>query len=232
MRFTCVLFAALLMLPLSAAQAACTADTALNDYVREHYGERIEFDVYRKGKRIGHHVTHFDVADGELHVRSRMSLTIKVLGVPFYRYAYASTSTWCGDTLQSLRATVNDNGNESSMRAKVTEAGLTIESAGGNQQAPAALLPTDHWNPRVLGAEQVINTITGRINQVVLARCAGEKSGAQHTALPADARCYEYTGDLSARVWYDAEQRWVGLMFKGSDGSEIVYRCRHCARPT
>ena len=39
---------------------------------------------------------------------------------------------------------------------------------------------------------------------------------------PAGARCYQYSGDLDARVWYDADGRWVGLEFAGRMLSDPV----------
>ena len=70
--------------------------------------------------------------------------------------------------------------------------------------------------------QRVLNTLTGRINEIRFAPC-------ETTLLaPRDATCHAYTGDLDARVWYDARGAWVGLEFEGRDGSDITYRCTNC----
>ena len=37
-----------------------------------------------------------------------------------------------------------------------------------------------------------------------------------------------YQGHLHLDAWYDISGRWMGMRFKGRDGSTIEYRCRNC----
>ncbi len=220
--------AALLTLLLADPVAACGQGDALDAFVREHYGERIEFDVLRNGKPVGEHVTTFRATDDGLRVESRMQLDIRVLFVPVYRFEYASSARWCEGHLVELAATVSDNGDIVETRAARAGDALVVDHGGRTVRAAPDLIPTDHWNPRVLDDSRVLNTLTGNVNAVSIGACA-QGSALVAAGAPAGARCYEYSGELQARVWYDAQARWVGLEFEGRDGSDIVYVCRNCA---
>jgi len=207
---------------------ACDGQDDLARFVSETYGERIEFDVLRNGKPVGEHVTTFAVDERGLAVTSRMRMDLRLLFVPVYDFDYHSESRWCNGRLQALDVRVSDNGEPSSLAAEAAADALRIVGAAGTLEVAPDVLTTDHWNPRVLESDRVINTLTGRINEVQLRECATPSAVAALAPALADARCYDYTGDLTARVWYDSAGRWVGLHFKGRDGSDILYACRNC----
>jgi len=205
---------------------ACSADSELGRFVNERYGKRIEFDVLRDGKLVGEHVTTFALTADGLEVHLRMELGVTLLFIPVYRFEYESQSVWCGENLAKLSARTLDGGENTLTEVEPAAGALVVRHEGREQQVAENLIPTDHWNPQVLQRSQVLNTITGRVNTVQIARCTS------HSALVAAAApggsCYEYSGDLEARVWYDESMRWVGLEFAGRDGLEIVYVCRDC----
>jgi hypothetical protein len=39
---------------------------------------------------------------------------------------------------------------------------------------------------------------------------------------------YRYSGELELDAWYSEAGRWLGMRFKGRDGSTIEYFCRNC----
>lgn len=219
--------AALLALPASITHACDAVDDARR--VAALYGERIAFDVLRNGRRVGEAITEFRRDGALLAVHSRMALDIHVLFVPVYRFRYDSRARWCGDRLASLATRVDDDGTPFALDARAVDDALLVESSAGHLRAPPGLLPTDHWNARVLEHEAVLNTLTGQVNAVTIGPCA-EPSPLVTAAAPA-ARCHAYRGDLEAEVYYDPDGRWVGLAFAGRDGSDIVYRCRDCRAP-
>ncbi len=209
--------------------AACTDSAELAAFIASRYGDAIEFDVLRNGKRVGEHVTRFELDDDGIRVNSRMRLDIRILLVPVYDFTYESRTRWCGDGLLELDARVDDNGEERRTLARREAGALVVRHGERVVRADAGLLPTDHWNPRVVAEREVLNTLTGNVNAVTIRPCAqGEPLVEQ--AAPGSV-CYAYSGDLETRVWYDARGRWSGLAFAGGDGSQILYVCRSCAAP-
>ncbi len=216
--------AAALFLALPVAAGAGEAPADLAAFVTSAYGGRIEFDVLRNGKTVGEHVTTFTVDGNVVRAESNMRLVVSVLFVPVYRFTYSSRSTWEDGRLVRLDAHVDDDDAQRRTTAVTRDGALEIRHEDTAWTAAPDLIPTDHWNPVVLARSEVLNTITGRINAVEIERC-----GDGATRVAADTvrgECYELTGELNVRVWYDGEGRWVGLAFRGSDGSEITYRLR------
>ena len=220
-----VLLAALAAAPCIGAQASCPGPGTAADHALRPGGAGLAFDVLRNGKRVGRHVTRFALDDGYLVVVSEMTLRIRFLFIDAYRYRYAATERWCDGRLVDLESSVDANGERTAVTARVRGDQLVIVGPQGSSVAPLGLYSTNHWHAGVLEARTVLNTLTGRINRVSIAQCATPQPGGEG---PAQGRCYEYHGDLRARVWYDRDNRWVGLAFDGEDGSRFEYRCTNC----
>lgn len=190
------------------------------------YGGDIVFDVYRAEDKVGFHRVAFDANVLGLTVRSRFQLKIDFLFLTAFSYDYQSTAEWHGGILNKLEARVDDNGNQSKILATRAENTMRIEHAGGRLETAAPLFPTNHWNAKVLGARRVLNTLTGRVNEVRIVPRGRETVATERGPVPATR--YAYTGDLDNEVWYDDVGRWVKMRFKGRDGSTIDYVCRRC----
>lgn len=227
MRFPFLALATCLALPFAgrADDAACPGPGEAEAYASRHAGEAIEFEVLRNGKPVGIHRTRFRQRDGYLVVDSEMALSIRFMFIEAYRYHYTATERWCEGHLVQLEATVDDNGERTRTEASAAGDRLEIAGPGGRSSAPLGVFSTNHWHAGVLDSEEVLNTLTGNLNSVRIRRCATPNPDGEG---PAGATCYDYTGDLDARVWYDAEGRWVGLAFDGTDGSRFEYRCASC----
>ncbi len=190
------------------------------------YGPEIAFDVYRDGKRIGEHRVAFKERGGVLTVESRFAIRVTVLGLPLYTYDYESTGTWRDGHLVRLRARTDDDGDVSAVEAERQDGKLKVHGGDIQSVAPGGIYPTTHWNPGVIGATQVLNTITGRINTVRMEDRGIENVATGDTHRP--ARHFAYTGELETEVWYDMSGRWVKMRFNGKDGTPIEYVCRRC----
>ena len=190
------------------------------------YGDEIVFDVYREGTLVGSHTVQFSKNEEHLQVRTVFQLDIKFLFITAYSYLYESDALWRGDQLQKLEARVDDNGDLSFVRASLEGERLQIESVNGQVDSEVPLFPTNHWHAGVLNQTQVLNTLTGRVNDVRIV--AGDREPIDTERGPIQATRFAYTGDLENEVWYDDAGRWVKMRFKGTDDSIIDYVCRRC----
>lgn len=217
-------------LALAAALAWVAAAPAVALDTGALYGGDMEFEIRRDGTPIGRHTVRFTPGAGGMRAQAASDLTVRFLGIPFYRMQYRSDSEWQGGRLVRLDARTEENGKVQEVRARSDGDRLRIDGSGGSVLAPAALPISDHFNPDVIGTELVLNTITGRLNRV---RMVEEARETVETAdgVPRPATRYAYRGELEATVWYDDAGRWVGLEFKGRDGSTIRYVCRRCGPP-
>jgi hypothetical protein len=191
------------------------------------YGSEMSFDVQRNGESVGRHTVAFARRGGELIAESRFDVTVRVVGIAVYRYTYASTDVWRGGCLISSRTDIDDDGDRSVIEAVREGQELVIRGPSGTVRSRAAIVSTNHWYAGVLGDRQVLNTLTGTIDDVVIVDRGADIKRINGANAP--VRRYAYTGALSTEVWYDDHGRWTALRFAGRDGSVIDFVCQRCA---
>ena len=193
------------------------------------YGKEILFDVFRENKRVGSHTVRFHRDGDELIVNSRFELKIDVLFFTVYRFLYQSNSIWRGPLINNLNVEVDDNGEVFRFSADRNGKEMSILSSAGTAEIKGRVFPTNHWNSNVVHEQRVLNTLTGRINNVRIEAHERERVPTERGEI--EATRYAYTGDLQTEVWYDDMGRWVKMRFAGRDGTRIDYVCQRCQGP-
>jgi len=223
LRFIRFLAAFFIASQLWSAGALATADPL------DLYGDAVRFDIVRKGRTVGSHEVTFRRVGAAIETRSEVRIAIDVLIFKAFRYRYDSDARWEDGQLRQLSVDVDDNGKRTQLAAAVEENAISGTLNGAAFTAEAPLYPTEHWNAGVLPQRRVLNTLTGKVNNVVIEPGAREYIATERGQVP--ATYYRYTGELMAELWYDDEGRWVKMRFKGRDGSVIEYICRRCQGP-
>lgn len=184
------------------------------------------YTILRGGKEVGIHEVRREVVGGETRVRSESRIDVRLLGIDLYRFRYSAEEVWDESGLARLEVRVDDDGKPFRLDGKRSGERFTWSSSAGTGEQALPLYPTNHWNSGVLGQDRVLNTLTGGLNRVDI-----ERSAREPLALPGGevrAQRYRYLGDLELDAWYDDRGRWLGMRFKGRDGSEISYLCATC----
>tara|TARA_A100001037_G_scaffold303482_1_gene337604 strand:+ start:1615 stop:2304 length:690 start_codon:yes stop_codon:yes gene_type:complete len=187
------------------------------------YGEELRFSILRNGKPVGSHIVRFRNEEPGFHVSAESKITVRFLGLPVYKFHYRSDSAWLGGRLLQLAATTDDNGDQGIVEFEASADGARVSGPNGTQQVSSNIIPTDHWHHPVVNASQVLNTLTGKINEVAILDLGWEDVLVAGELVR--GRRHAYVGDLQTDVWYDADGRWVRMQFNGSDGSVMEYRC-------
>ena len=193
------------------------------------YGDEITFDVFRRDKQIGRHVVRFNRTGHELLVSSRLNLSIDVFFITVYRFLYESKATWRLGVVNQINVEIDDNGEPFRFQANQRGGVLRIQSESRRAEFPGPLLPTNHWNARVLGANRVLNTLTGDVHEVRIVSDGRELVATEQGNVVATK--YAYSGEFETEVWYDEQGRWVKMRFDGEDGVPIEYVCQRCQGP-
>lgn len=185
-------------------------------------GDRLGFDIIRKGSKLGAHVLTFERSGDDLVVRVAMELVVKAAFITLYRYSHSAVERWSGDQVVALDTKTDDGGTKYVVTGRRTGAGLVIETNGKPKfVAPADAMPATHWNRRQLEGPW-INTQDGKIFRPKVTPVGTEAIPTAKGA-PLKANRYALSGDVAMDLWYDARPSWAGLSFTGKDGSVIKY---------
>lgn len=181
---------------------------------------KLGFRVVRNGSPIGQHQLSFENDGGRLTVRVVVDIAVSFGPITLYRYRHRAREQWEDGHVVAFHAETNDDGMETTVSMRTEGERLMVESSqAGNYLAPLGALPATHWNRRMLQGP-FINTQTGEVMRPEI-RSAGMEP------LPwAPQRRGErlvLSGDVAMETWYDPTPAWVGLRFRGSDGSTIQY---------
>ena len=193
------------------------------------YPDDYSFTVYRKGKKIGRHDVEFSREGDSLKVYNDLKLRVKLLFITAYKLDYESTEIWKNGELVSLSSDINNNGKKLYMGGGLagdTFGWETIKEERNSLPQGGEYFPTNHWYSKVVEKTQLLNTLTGNLIDVAITSEGFETIETESGPLTAER--FQYSGALDSVVWYDEYGRWVGLEFKGGDGSTIRYSCNEC----
>lgn len=194
-----------LMLGLILAQATGLAAPQEAD---EEAGEW-QFTATLDGKPIG---THRFVVGGTAAARSvdsRALFTVRVLGIPVYRYRHQAEERWASDCLRELRTETDDDGTRQQVAQRFD----------GD-----CLMSFAYWNPRLVTQQRLIDPQTGKVETVrfePLPDATIEVRGQ-----PVRARGWRLqTAQQRIRIWYAADsKRWIGLDADTKGDHQLSYR--------
>ena len=213
-----------LFLALLLVQDLAAGGTPVGDYLDRP--EQRHFDIYREGRHIGTHTISRRKLDDRLVVEARTRISVGLLGFELYRFLYDTREVWDGHGLLQLVASVDDDGKQTSIEGKRTGDRFVWSDGRTERSHAMPVYPTNHWNAGVLGQNAVLNTLTGKINNVTILDEGRETL--EHTGSSQPALRYRYDGELKLVSWYDSQGRWLAMRFTTDDGSTIEYRCRNC----
>lgn len=181
---------------------------------------RLAFRVMRNGGSIGQHVVTFGGEESRLTVQVAVDLAVGLGPITFYRYRHRATERWEDGRVVAFQAETNDDGTVSTIAMRPDGDALAVESSqAGRYRAPRGALPATHWNRRMLDGP-FINTQTGAVMRPAVRRAGPEPLPWQPQR---QGERSVLSGDVDLETWYDATPVWLGLRFRGTDGSSIHY---------
>lgn len=171
--------------------------------------QRLVFDVFRNGARIGRHEMVFASSGSVRTATTNVGMTVKVGPVAVFRYRHQAVERWIGARWSSLETQTVQNGKRLAVSARPAQGAVLIEGPRGLVRAPADAAPLTHWNPASFGGP-LFNPQDGKLLRVRVQRLA-----ADHWAIRGDAEIDNY---------YDADGVWRALKGRLDDGSRLEYR--------
>lgn len=185
---------------------------------------RVEFEVFRNGKREGSHIVEAVRSGDGLKVDVKIDLAGRV-GPFSYAYTHRCAETWSAGALTRLDCRDVERGKpEKRVTARSEGDGIAVTGVrAGAGVSPAGILPSSWWNSNILRQTRMLDTRTGAVAPITVQRVA---VGTVSTAAgPVRATHYRIRGTEDADVWYDDEGRWVKMEFR-LRGQRFEYRLK------
>jgi hypothetical protein len=184
-------------------------------------GNRLAFNIIRKGSVIGQHALTFTPSGDNLTVGIAVDIRVGLGPIALVRYTHRATERWEMGQVVSIESQTDDDGASLRMAGRREENGLVVEgSKAPRYTAPPHTLPGTHWNRAMLDGP-IINTENGKLMQPAVTAI-----GLQKVTFPGgsvEAQAYKLRGDVNLDTWYDDRPAWFGLRFVAHDGSDILY---------
>ena len=170
---------------------------------------RLAFQVFRNGTKVGEHLMTFAGDDAARTISTNVAMTVKVGPVPVYKYKHTATEKWVAGKWASIDTNTNGNGKLTKASARAMGSYVQITGPAGSQRGPADAAPLSHWNPANF-SRPLFNQQEGKMLKV---RCTQVAPG--HWAI---------RGETEIDDFYDASGNWLALRGKLEDGSKMEYK--------
>ena len=198
------------------------------------YGDEIRFNVLRDNRTVGEYRTRFNATRDGWEARVEMSVSLRMMLLFSYEYRYYALERWQDGELAELSVLVDEDGDQHRLHLQRKNDRLTTAPLSDHFTYRPIQLPiftTHHFDPRVIGQERILNTLTGKENQVEMIHEGETELMIAGKAVPCDR--YRYEGDLrNTEVWYAKTGQWLKLRFPDKRGATIELECVACGIST
>lgn len=180
------------------------------------------FAVSLDDKPIGHHRYTVERSGEQWRVVSNARFDVKFLFVTVYRYVHDNRELWIGDCLAQLQARTDDDGTQRSVSAERAPDGMVVQRDTGRERAPDCVMSFAYWNPKILGANQLLNPQTGELTPVRVTTLGIETLRVRDQSV--EVRRYRIAADpIVIDVWYAPGDDWVALQSTTESGRVLRY---------
>lgn len=203
-----------LLLPGSPALADATA------IAPAHLEDRT-FRVFIDDKRVGEHRFRFSGEPGAFRLESTADFKYRLAFVTVFSYEHECTERWRGGCLVAVASHTQTGGDEFAVEGAAVEGGFSLEGGKVSRQNDAdkgQTLDLDcawgfaYWTPELRGRSPLINPQDGKVFEVEWEELGETPLKMENESVSARAWTLRSPEDkLDITLYYDAEDRWIGL---------------------
>jgi Family of unknown function (DUF6134) len=179
------------------------------------------FRVLLDGREIGRHSYSVRQDDGMQVITSEARFDVRFLFMTAWSYEHHAIERWDDGCLRSLNSRTVTNGEQTSVVARAEGERFTVSNPAGREEHRGCLMSFAYWDPRILGAERLLNSQTGELMPVEI-RAKGVEP-VEVLGRTRIAERHRIAGEsLQIDLWY-ADGRWVALEALAAGGRVLRY---------
>jgi len=178
---------------------------------------------------IGTYINVVEHAGDTVAVHSTLDIIVRLLGLPLYREAGQRLERWHGDRLVEFQSVTDKNGTRMEVTGRAHGDVFLVTGPWGTTEAPKDIRPSNPWSAKMLQADTVMSTSTGRIYP---ARVSGGGEGTVTVnGQPRKLRQFDVVTDKQEFLWLD--EQGVPIAFGTQDnGSRVEFTLVRMSRGT
>ncbi|UUX94400.1 DUF6134 family protein [Aquabacterium sp. J223] len=186
------------------------------------------FEVRLDDTPIGQHRFELTGSPADGTLKSEAAFTVRLLGIPVYRYRHSATERWRDGCLDAMQAGTDDNGDKSQVDARKDGGALRIDGGSGGkaESATGCVMSFAYWNPAIRQQPRLLNAQTGALEPVKIERAGTGTVEVRGQAVPAVR--WRISGPKQPiELWESAaDGAWIGLDSTVSGGKRLSYRLK------
>ena len=189
---------------------------------REAQPRAWEFAVKLDGKPIGYHRYEFVPAGDGHEILSEAQFDVRFLFINAFRYRHTNRERWDGDCLSAIQSRTRQNGERFFVSAERSGDGLNVESSVAEDTLGGCVMSFAYWDRRVLEQSRLLDPQSGEYVPVEVRPLGNEQLTVRGEAVEAEAYLLK-TDKAELKVWYSANDEWLGLESTARGGRIIRY---------
>lgn len=183
--------------------------------------DRWDFRVLLDDREIGHHRFTLNRAGELSELQSTAQFDVRFLFLSAWRYSHQAVERWDGDCLSSIESRTDTNGKRSAVSGESRDGRITVQRGKDREVHDGCIMSFAYWNPRILGADRLLNSQTGELVPVAITSLGREPVAVRGTPVLAERHRIRGPG-IEIDVWY-ADGNWVALKALAGGGRTLRY---------
>jgi hypothetical protein len=177
--------------------------------------------VHSRYGGIGVYQRTIEDAEGVTRARSKLDITVKMMGMVVHRERDDQTEVWRDGRLVSFSSVSDSQGHQLVVNGQASGGRFQITTPSGVTYAPADLSAADPWGLQHVGAGEVVSIKSGKVNHVVVVgggteqiTIAGVAMAVRHFSASTETQPDKWD------VWVD--RAGVPVRFRSREGESTV----------
>jgi len=188
------------------------------------------FDILRKNKIIGSYEIKFNESNDRLEINTIISIEVKVLFIPAYKFFHESTEIWQGNNLVKINGYTDfEDEREYYIEGYDKDQFFHAKGMDGSLKLNSEILSSNFWNIESLKENELFDTQKGIVRKIKV-----EDLGEEEIVInEKKVKCKKFTLNATSNpkdkgpfpeytLWYDENNELVRFKFKNWKDKKII----------
>ena len=195
-------------------------------------GDKVKFDIIRKGKDIGDQVYSFSKKNNQLIIDVDVKIKVKIAFIVVYKFNHTSKEIWEDNKFLSFDGyTEFEDEREYSVKANLKDDMYYVSGMDGEFKIANNFIPSNYWNIDVMFQKEIFDTQKGIVRKLNVKEVGldiinllGKKTECRKFILNASKNPKDKGPFAETTIWYTKNDELAQFQLKNpKDGVLITF---------